>query len=208
MMPKSTATEACRRHRRTDCRDACRRGRSRRAARGAGRLWITLRPSAGQVEPWASRRRAVVQRRCRRSTPASARRARGAVPVHRRHAEVGIVAGVLRHLGERGRFEPQIHLHRRPVRDSVSTTSIKPQAPRLGGMRSRHCARRRRRRRGRCAKRRSTPGRSTFTATGCRSPSRVDLAAVHLRDRRGGDRAGPKVRRTACAQRLVQRLRR
>ena len=36
--------------------------------------------------------------------------ARGAVPVDRRHAEIGIVAGVLRHLGERGGFEPQVHL--------------------------------------------------------------------------------------------------
>ena len=38
--------------------------------------------------------------------------ARGAVPVHRGHAEVRIVAGVLRHLRERGGLEPQIHLER------------------------------------------------------------------------------------------------
>ena len=37
---------------------------------------------------------------------------RGAVPVHRRHAEVQVRAGILRHLGERGRFQPEIHFHR------------------------------------------------------------------------------------------------
>ena len=37
-------------------------------------------------------------------------------------------------------------------------------------------------------KRRSMPGRRTFTATGLRSPSVVDLGAMHLRDRGGGDR--------------------
>ena len=36
----------------------------------------------------------------------------GAVPVDRRHAEIRIVARVLRHLGQRRRFQPQIHLHR------------------------------------------------------------------------------------------------
>ena len=36
----------------------------------------------------------------------------GAVPVDRRHAEVRIAARILRHLGERGRLQPQIHLHR------------------------------------------------------------------------------------------------
>ena len=36
----------------------------------------------------------------------------GAVPVDRRHAEIRIVLGVLRHLGQRGGLEPQIHLER------------------------------------------------------------------------------------------------
>ncbi len=36
--------------------------------------------------------------------------ARGAVPVHDRHAEIRIVPGILRHFRERRRFEPQIHL--------------------------------------------------------------------------------------------------
>ena len=38
--------------------------------------------------------------------------ARGAVPIHRGDAEVGIVAGVLRHLRERRRLETQVHLER------------------------------------------------------------------------------------------------
>ncbi len=37
---------------------------------------------------------------------------RGPIPVHRRHAEIRIVPGILRHLGERRPFEPQIHFHR------------------------------------------------------------------------------------------------
>ena len=41
---------------------------------------------------------------------------RGAVPVDGGHAEIRIVAGVLRHLGQRGRFQPQVHLHRHRAR--------------------------------------------------------------------------------------------
>ena len=40
----------------------------------------------------------------------------GAVPVDRGHAKVRIVAGVLRHLRQRGRFQPQIHFHRHRAR--------------------------------------------------------------------------------------------
>ena len=36
----------------------------------------------------------------------------GAVPVHGRNAEIRIVAGILGHFGERGGFEPQVHLQR------------------------------------------------------------------------------------------------
>ena len=43
----------------------------------------------------------------------------GAIPVHRRYAEIGIVFCVLRHLGKRGRFEPQIHFHRDGARECV-----------------------------------------------------------------------------------------
>ena len=38
--------------------------------------------------------------------------ARGAVPVDRRHAEAGVLARVLRHFGERGGFQPEIHFDR------------------------------------------------------------------------------------------------
>ena len=54
----------------------------------------------------------------------------GAIPVHRRHAEVGIVAGVLRHLGKRRRFEPQIHFHRHRARHGIDDLD-QPQPPRF-----------------------------------------------------------------------------
>ena len=54
---------------------------------------------------------AVVQRR--RLDPFERQHvARGQVPVHCRHAEFQILAGVLRHLRERRRFQPQVHLDR------------------------------------------------------------------------------------------------
>ncbi len=37
---------------------------------------------------------------------------RSAIPIDRRNVEVGILAGVLPHLGERRRFEPEVHLDR------------------------------------------------------------------------------------------------
>jgi hypothetical protein len=43
----------------------------------------------------------------------------GAIPVHGRHPKVRIVAGVLRHLGERGGFQPQIHFHRHRARQRI-----------------------------------------------------------------------------------------
>ena len=75
------------------------------------KLWITLRPSAGRSRPLRLERGAVVERRA--VDPFQREHlARGAVPVHRGHAEVGVVARVLRHLGERGRLQPEIHFHR------------------------------------------------------------------------------------------------
>ena len=58
--------------------------------------------------------------------------ARDALPVERRHAKLGVVLGVLRHLGEGGGFQPQIHLDgdRAPQRlDHLDQA----QPPRLGG---------------------------------------------------------------------------
>ena len=101
--------------------------------------------------------------------------ARGAVPVHRGHAEIGIVPGVLRHLRERGRLEPQIHLDRdrarerlRPPRPAAAaalppTIASALRAAKVKASRS-------------TLKRCSMPGRSTFTATGRRSPSATTSA--------------------------------
>ena len=55
----------------------------------------------------------------------------GAVPVDGGHAKIRIVACVLRHLGHRGRFQPQIHLHRHRARHGVDDFD-QPQAPRFG----------------------------------------------------------------------------
>ena len=72
----------------------------------------------------------------------------GAIPVDRRHAKIRIVAGVLRHLGQRGRFQPQIHLHRDRARQRVDDLD-QPQPPRFRRIALRPCARQRRNRRGR-----------------------------------------------------------
>ena len=110
----------------------------------------------------------------------------GAIPVHRRHAEIRIVARILRHLGERGGFQPQIHLHRDRARHGVDDLD-QPQALRfrrillgLGG----------------------DPeeiGEVAAEARGDVRPQHLDrnllphavafdLAAMHLRDRRRRDR--------------------
>ena len=64
-----------------------------------------------QVETFGSKRGVVVKRRAvdpfqREHLP------RRAVPVHRGHAEIGVVARVLRHFGKRRRFQAKIHFHR------------------------------------------------------------------------------------------------
>ena len=56
---------------------------------------------------------------------------RGAIPVDGGHAKVRIVAGVLRHLRQRGRLQPQIHLHRDRARHGVDDLD-QPQPPRFG----------------------------------------------------------------------------
>ena len=126
--------------------------------------------------------------------------ARGAVPIDRRDVEVGVLAGVLRHLGQRRRFEPEIHLDRHRARqrgddfDQAAAAALRASAPRP-------CAPRRRKNSSSERSRRSTPGRSTFTADRPCAPSGVcDFGLVHLRDRRRRDRraeAGERSRSTA-----------
>ena len=62
--------------------------------------------------------------------------ARGAVPVDRRHAEIRIVLGVLRHLGERGGLEPQVHLDR----DRAAPASRPPRSGAAAALRPTSCS--------------------------------------------------------------------
>ncbi len=55
---------------------------------------------------------------------------RGPVPVDGGDAKVRIVAGVLRHLGQRGSFQPQIHLDRHRARHRIDDLD-QPQPPRF-----------------------------------------------------------------------------
>ena len=56
----------------------------------------------------------------------------GAVPIHRRHAKIRIVFGVLGHFRERRRFQAEIHLDRDRAAQGVDHFD-QPQPPRLGG---------------------------------------------------------------------------
>ena len=121
---------------------------------------------------------------------------RGAVPVDRGHAKVRIVAGVLRHLGQRGGFEPQIHFHRDRARHRVDDFD-QPQPPRFRRIAPRPCARQRRNRARSRRKRAATLGRSTLTATGLRTPSR-SISARCTCAIEAAATAGPKLA-NACA---------
>ena len=122
MMPKSTATSGPRR-RRTDCRDACRRGRSRRAWRDAGKSASRCGPSVSRHgrRPSAPRDR---RPGCRRSIRASARGA-ASLPVDRGTRK--FVVCVLSRSGG-GAFHAQIQFdgdrdgQRVDVRDRAQTT--------------------------------------------------------------------------------------
>ena len=134
MMPKSTATSrpASSRNRLPGCMSAWKKP-SRSAWRR--KLWITLRPRSGRstcdcFEPGVVVQRDAVDPFHRQHVMG------GAVPIDGRHAEIRIVAGVLRHLGQSGRLEPQVHLHRDRARHRVDDLD-QPQPPRFGRMRFR-----------------------------------------------------------------------
>jgi hypothetical protein len=170
MMPKSTATS--RPGRRTGCPDACRRGRSRRAARAQEGLDHRCgRAPAGR---WPAARAALdtVAERMPSIHSVVSTRFGGALPVRppargsrdRRWS-------VLRHLGQRCRLEPQVHLHRDRAGQGVDDGD-RLEAPRcrreaLGS----RAAKKKSRDRGGSG--RATPGRSTLTATSLPSPSRT-----------------------------------
>ena len=188
------------RHRRTDCPDACRRGRSRRAARGAGSSGSPCgRARAGRAR--GVERGAVVEAACRRSTPASARRARCG-PSRPRARGSPVVLAVFSAISESAAASRRKSISIATERASVSTTSTS-RSRRASGRQLLGVARREaERRRGRAAKRRSTPGRSTLTATAA-ALRRRDFGAMHLRDRGGGDRRAEgdeQTRRAACSK--------
>jgi hypothetical protein len=110
----------------------------------------------------------------------------GAVPVDRRHAEIGIGLGVLRHLRQRGGFEAEVHLdgdRAAQGRDGFEQA----QPPRLGRDALRVAR-----------------GEGERLQVGAKAPLDVgtqhldrdrlaavrgrNLGAMHLRDRGGGDR--------------------
>ena len=135
--------------RRTDCPDACRRGRSRRAARGAGRTGSPCGRASARSRPAASSAAMVVQRDA--VDPLDGQHVvGGALPVDLRHAEIRIVLACSPPSPRgRGRFQPEIHLHRHRARQRVDDLD-RPQPARFGANRSRPCRpRRRNRRRGR-----------------------------------------------------------
>ena len=110
----------------------------------------------------------------------------GAVPVDGRHAEIRIVAGVLRHLGQGGRFQPQVHLHRDRARHRVDDFD-QPQPPRFGRMRFR-IVRDEEEIAEVAAETRGDIGPQHLDRDRLAHAVALDLAAMHLRDRGGGDR--------------------
>ena len=135
--------------------------------------------------------------------------ARGAVPVDRRHAEVRIVLGVLRHLGERGGLEPQVHLERDRARaasrPSRSRRSRRASADSALGVRAREVEG--------CRDRAEAPldaGPQHLHGDGLAAVGVDDLGAMHLRDRGGRDRRAERrdrPRSAACRAPPRPRLR-
>ncbi len=94
----------------------------------------------GQVEALGEQARPIGQRR--RVDPFQREHfLGGAVPIDGRHPEIRIVLGVLRHFGERRRFEAEIHLDHDGTPQSVDHFD-EPQPPRFGGQVLRRGARR------------------------------------------------------------------
>ena len=150
-----------------------------------------------EIEALGLQRGAVVQRRA--VDPFERQHVLGgAVPVDRRHAEVRIGLGVLRHLGQRGGLQPQIHFQRdraaQAWRRSRPCRSRRASAEMFSAWRAAKVKASRSTR-----KRRSTCGRSTFTATALRPSGVVDLGAMHLRDRGRRDRRAEHARRPRAA---------
>ena len=110
----------------------------------------------------------------------------GAVPVHRRDAEIRIVLGVLGHFRKRRRFQAEIHLDRDRAAQGVDHFD-QPQPPRLGGKlfgAARHIHEGAQI----AMETRLDAGPQHLDGDGLGAVRRRDLGAMHLRDRGGGDR--------------------
>ena len=127
----------------------------------------------------------------------------GAVPVDGRHAEIRIVARVLRHLGHGGGFQPQIHFHRDRARHGVDDFD-QPQPARFRRMRFRVM----------CDKKeiaevaaeaRRDIGPKHFDGNQLTLAVPQHLAAMHLRDRGRGHRRSQA--RKGLRHRAFQRCR-
>ena len=111
---------------------------------------------------------------------------RGAIPIDCRHAKVGILAGVLRHLGSGGRFQTEIHFDcDRAGEGGYDLNQAKPP-----------CFRRKSLRLARCEEKSVEIGLEAAFNTGPKDFHRhrlaravsLDLGAMHLRDRSRSDR--------------------
>ena len=204
MMPKSTATSlpSASTNRLPGCMSAWKKP-SRSAWRR--KVWITARGELLQVEALAPRARARSLQR------------RAVDPFQRQHVLGGAVP-----VDRRARGNPDRPWCSPPSRTAPRLRAADPSRSRPSGAacrRSRSGAAAAPRRKGsrpvRAAKvkasrstrkRRSMPGRSTFTATGLRPSGVVDLGAMHLRDRGGRDRRAERC--VDLVERLAERRRR
>ncbi len=83
----------------------------------------------GEIQIPRQQRRTVVERRP--VDPFHRQHVAGRqIPIHHRHSEIRIVPGILSHLGQGRRLEPQVHLERNRTGEGVDHFD-KPQTPRL-----------------------------------------------------------------------------
>ena len=110
----------------------------------------------------------------------------GAVPVHRRDAEIRIVLGVLGHLRERGGLQAEVHLDGHAAPQGVDHFN-EPQPPRLGG-KIFGVARDEGKGAEIGAKAMFDAGPQHLDGDGARPRRGRDLRPMHLRNRGGGNR--------------------
>ena len=201
MMPKSTATSrpASSRNRLPGCMSAWKKP-SRSAWRR--KLWITLRPRSGRSTCDCS------SRAWSFSAMPSIHSIVSTLWVVRSQSTVGTrksgsSRGVLRHLGHRGRFQPQIHLHRDRARHRVDDFD-QPQPARFRRMRF-GVVRDKEEIGEVAAETRGDVGPQHLDRDRFAHAVALDLAAMHLRDRGGGDRR-PEARK-GLRHRAFQRCR-